>query len=277
MKTTTIRSKRGLLDLQTPAVMGILNCTPDSFFEGSRIQEETLLETANRMLEDGAEVLDVGGMSTRPGAEAVSVQEEMDRVLPAIELLAKQFPHATLSIDTYRSEVARAALDAGAFWVNDISAGELDPNMFSLVAERNCPYVLMHMQGIPVSMQKDPHYRAVTADVMAYLFNKLQELRKLGITDLVVDPGFGFGKALHHNYQMLRNLETFQQLNVPVLVGVSRKSMINKVLGTWPEDALNGTSILHAFALERGAQILRVHDVKEARQAVQLYLALTES
>jgi len=277
MKTTTIRSKRGLLDLQTPAVMGILNCTPDSFFEGSRINEETLLETANRMLEDGAEVLDVGGMSTRPGAEAVSVQEEMDRVLPAIESLSKHFPHATLSIDTYRSEVARAALDAGAFWVNDISAGDLDPNMFPLIAERNCPYILMHMQGIPVSMQKDPHYRAVTADVMGYLFNKLQELRKLGVTDLVVDPGFGFGKALHHNYQLLRNLETFQQLNVPVLVGISRKSMINKVLGTWPEDALNGTSILNAFALERGAQILRVHDVKEAKQAVQLYMALTDS
>ena len=277
MKTTSIRSKRGLLDFETPAVMGILNCTPDSFFEGSRVKEEVLLETANRMLEDGAEVLDVGGMSTRPGAEAVSVQEEMDRVLPALELLVQHFPHATISIDTYRSEVARAALDAGAFWVNDISAGDLDPLMFPLIAERNCPYVLMHMQGIPVNMQKDPSYQAVTADVMTYLFNKVQELRKLGVTDLVVDPGFGFGKALHHNYQLLRNLEALQSLNVPILVGVSRKSMINKVLGTWPEDALNGTSILHAFALERGANILRVHDVKEAKQAVQLFLALRES
>lgn len=277
MKITQIRSKRGLLSLETPAVMGIINCTPDSFFEGSRLVEDAVLQKAQQMLDEGAEVLDLGGMSTRPGAEAVSVQEEMDRVLPAIESLSKHFPHATLSIDTYRSEVARAALDAGAFWVNDISAGDLDPNMFPLIAERNCPYILMHMQGIPVSMQKDPHYRAVTADVMGYLFNKLQELRKLGITDLVVDPGFGFGKALHHNYQLLRNLETFQQLNVPVLVGISRKSMINKVLGTWPEDALNGTSILNAFALERGAQILRVHDVKEAKQAVQLYMALTDS
>jgi dihydropteroate synthase len=277
MKTTTIRSKRGLIDLETPAVMGILNLTPDSFFQGSRVKEEMLLETAHRMLEDGAEVLDVGGMSTRPGAEAVSVQEEMDRILPVIERLAQQFPHATISIDTYRSEVARAALDAGAFWVNDISAGYLDPGMFSLVAERNCPYILMHMQGIPINMQKDPSYKAVTADVMTYLFNKVQELRKLGVTDLVVDPGFGFGKALHHNYQLLRNLEALQSLDVPVLVGVSRKSMINKVLGTWPEDALNGTSILHAFALERGAKILRVHDVKEARQAVQLFLALRES
>ncbi len=277
MKTTQIRSKRGLLSLETPAVMGIINCTPDSFFEGSRLVEDEVLQKAQQMLDEGAEVLDLGGMSTRPGAEAVSVQEEMDRVLPAIESLSKHFPHATLSIDTYRSEVARAALDAGAFWVNDISAGDLDPNMFPLIAERNCPYILMHMQGIPVSMQKDPHYRAVTADVMGYLFNKLQELRKLGVTDLVVDPGFGFGKALHHNYQLLRNLETFQQLNVPVLVGISRKSMINKVLGTWPEDALNGTSILNAFALERGAQILRVHDVKEAKQAVQLYMALTDS
>jgi dihydropteroate synthase len=277
MKTTQIRSKRGLLSLETPAVMGIINCTPDSFFEGSRLVEDAVLQKAQQMLDEGAEVLDLGGMSTRPGAEAVSVQEEMDRVLPAIESLSKHFPHATLSIDTYRSEVARAALDAGAFWVNDISAGDLDPNMFPLIAERNCPYILMHMQGIPVSMQKDPHYRAVTADVMGYLFNKLQELRKLGVADLVVDPGFGFGKALHHNYQLLRNLETFQQLNVPVLVGISRKSMINKVLGTWPEDALNGTSILNAFALERGAQILRVHDVKEAKQAVQLYMALTDS
>jgi dihydropteroate synthase len=277
MKITQIRSKRGLLSLETPAVMGIINCTPDSFFEGSRLVEDAVLQKAQQMLDEGAEVLDLGGMSTRPGAEAVSVQEEMDRVLPAIESLSKHFPHATLSIDTYRSEVARAALDAGAFWVNDISAGDLDPNMFPLIAERNCPYILMHMQGIPVSMQKDPHYRAVTADVMGYLFNKLQELRKLGVTDLVVDPGFGFGKALHHNYQLLRNLETFQQLNVPVLVGISRKSMINKVLGTWPEDALNGTSILNAFALERGAQILRVHDVKEAKQAVQLYMALTDS
>lgn len=277
MKTNSIRSKRGLLDLNSPAVMGILNCTPDSFFEGSRVKEEVLLETAHRMLEDGAEVLDVGGMSTRPGAEAVSVQEEMDRVLPALELLVQNFPHSTISIDTYRSEVARAALDAGAYWVNDISAGDLDPLMFPLIAERNCPYVLMHMQGIPVNMQKDPSYRAVTADVMSYLFNKVQELRKLGVTDLVVDPGFGFGKALHHNYQLLRNLEALQSLNVPVLVGVSRKSMINKVLGTWPEDALNGTSILHAFALERGAKILRVHDVKEAKQAVQLFLALQES
>jgi len=277
MKTNSIRSKRGLLDLETPAVMGILNCTPDSFFEGSRVKEEVLLETAHRMLEDGAEVLDVGGMSTRPGAEAVSVQEELDRVLPALELLVQNFPHSTISIDTYRSEVARAALDAGAFWVNDISAGDLDPLMFPLIAERNCPYVLMHMQGIPVNMQKDPSYQAVTADVMTYLFNKVQELRKLGVTDLVVDPGFGFGKALHHNYQLLRNLEALQTLSIPVLVGISRKSMINKVLGTWPEDALNGTSILHAFALERGAKILRVHDVKEARQAVQLFLALRES
>ncbi len=277
MKITQIRSKRGLLNLEIPAVMGIINCTPDSFFEGSRLVEDAVLQKAQQMLDEGAEVLDLGGMSTRPGAQAVSVQEEMDRVLPAIESLSKHFPHATLSIDTYRSEVARAALDAGAFWVNDISAGDLDPNMFPLIAERNCPYILMHMQGIPVSMQKDPHYRAVTADVMGYLFNKLQELRKLGVTDLVVDPGFGFGKALHHNYQLLGNLETFQQLNVPVLVGISRKSMINKVLGTWPEDALNGTSILNAFALERGAQILRVHDVKEAKQAVQLYMALTDS
>ncbi len=277
MKITQIRSKRGLLNLEIPAVMGIINCTPDSFFEGSRLVEDAVLQKAQQMLDEGAEVLDLGGMSTRPGAQAVSVQEEMDRVLPAIESLSKHFPHATLSIDTYRSEVARAALDAGAFWVNDISAGDLDPNMFPLIAERNCPYILMHMQGIPVSMQKDPHYRAVTADVMGYLFNKLQELRKLGVTDLVVDPGFGFGKALHHNYQLLGNLETFQQLNVPVLVGISRKSMINKVLGTWPEDALNGTSILNAFALERGAQILRVHDVKEAKQAVQLYMALNDS
>lgn len=274
---STIRVKNGLLSLEEPAIMAIINTTPDSFFEGSRMVPQMLVDQAGTMLEQGAAILDVGGMSTRPGAAEVSVSEELDRVIPAIESLVSAFPNATISIDTYRSKVAKAAVQSGAFWVNDISAGDLDDEMLSFISEANVPYILMHMQGIPVNMQKDPHYQAVTADVLAYLYNKVTLLRKKGVTNIIIDPGFGFGKALHHNYQLLRNLETFQSLGLPVLVGVSRKSMINKVLGTWPEQALNGTTALHAFALDRGANILRVHDVQPAKEAIMLFRAMKES
>lgn len=251
--------------------MGILNITPDSFFEQSRISDaEGLIHKASDMLHNGADILDVGGQSTRPGANDIGLEEELKRVIPTIKLLRDAFPEAVLSVDTYRSEVARQAANAGANLINDISGGRLDANMFRTVSDLQLPYVLMHIQGNPKTMQTNPSYKDVVNDVFAELKSGIDSLLSMGAKDLILDPGFGFGKSLEQNYEMLLRLEEFKALNFPILVGLSRKSMVNKVLNIPATEALNGTTFLHALALERGASILRVHDVKEAVECRQL-------
>jgi dihydropteroate synthase len=268
---TTIRIGSELMDLSTPKVMGILNITPDSFFEQSRISDaEGLIHKASDMLHNGADILDVGGQSTRPGANDIGLEEELKRVIPTIKLLRDAFPEAVLSVDTYRSEVARQAANAGANLINDISGGRLDANMFRTVSDLQLPYVLMHIQGNPKTMQTNPSYKDVVNDVFAELKSGIDSLLSMGVKDLILDPGFGFGKSLEQNYEMLLRLEEFKALNFPILVGLSRKSMVNKVLNIPATEALNGTTFLHALALERGASILRVHDVKEAVECRQL-------
>jgi dihydropteroate synthase len=251
--------------------MGILNTTPDSFFDGGKYNAvDNALQQAEKMLNNGADILDIGGYSTRPNAKEVSVEEELKRTVPIIEQLNKQFPEAILSIDTFRAKVAKECVEAGAAIVNDISAGDDDNEMIPYVASVNVPYIIMHKQGIPETMQQNPTYGNVVKEVLQYLGNKVTELRKLGVNDIVADPGFGFGKTIEHNYSLLKHLSIFKILNVPLLAGVSRKSMINKVLGVKAAEALNGTTVLNTLALINGAKILRVHDVKEAKEAVSL-------
>lgn len=252
--------------------MGVLNITPDSFFDGGRNNSvDKALEQARNMLEAGAAILDVGAVSTRPGAAEVGEEEELSRLLPVVKALVAEFPDCIISVDTYRARVAEEAISAGAAIINDISGGELDPAMFETVARLGVPYVLMHMQGTPQTMQQNPQYTNVAAEVLLYLSQKLNVLRGLGVTDIMVDPGFGFGKTTEQNYQLLNNLSDIVMLGYPVLVGVSRKAMINKVLGTSPATALNGTTVVNTLALDRGAAILRVHDVKEAVEAAKIY------
>ena len=251
--------------------MGILNVTPDSFFSGSKYTEaDALVEAAGRMLEEGATFLDVGGMSSRPGAKLISPSEELDRVLPAIESLRKAYPEAFLSIDTLRAKVATKALEAGVDLVNDISGGTFDKHMISTVAKYRAPYVIMHMQGTPDKMQKKPKYDNVVLELIDFFKERIHKCREAGVLDCIIDPGFGFGKTVEHNYQLLRNLGAFSILGAPILIGLSRKSMINNVLKTKPESALNGTTALHTLALQHGASILRVHDIKEAMEVIRL-------
>ena len=260
-----------LLNLDTPKVMGILNVTPDSFYDGGRFNAtDTALQRVEKMLEDGADIIDVGGMSSRPGAPIIPVEDELKRTIPIIEEIKKHFPDTIISIDTLQSEVAREAILVGAAMINDISAGTIDPKIFEVAAELNSPYVLMHMQGKPKSMQDSPTYENVCLDLIDFFQEKLNRLKKIGINDLIVDVGFGFGKTVEHNYQLLNNLNEFKILNKPILIGVSRKSMIWKVLKTNPEQALNGTTVVHTLALLKGANILRVHDVKEAKECVAI-------
>ncbi|MCO4818799.1 MAG: dihydropteroate synthase [Bacteroidetes bacterium] len=265
--------KGTLFDLTTPKVMGILNATDDSFYDGGKfVHKDGALEHAAHMLEQGADIIDVGGASSRPGATAVPKNLEQDRVLPIIEAISKAFPQAMMSIDTNCAETAALSIKAGAHIVNDISAGDDDPNMLETVSLLKVPYIAMHKQGTPKTMQNNPHYANVVSDIAKYFLQKLEEFKRHSILDVVFDPGFGFGKSVAHNYALLKNLHTLKVLvNAPVLVGVSRKSMINKVLQVRPEDALNGTTVLHAWALQNGANILRVHDVLEAKQAVLLF------
>jgi dihydropteroate synthase len=253
--------------------MGILNVTPDSFFDGGKLADiSAVLAQAEKMLHEGASILDVGGASSRPGAVEVSASEEMQRVIPIVELLHQNFPEALLSVDTWRGAVARSAVDAGASLVNDISGGRLDAEMFDTVSQLGIPYVLMHMQGTPGDMQKSPHYEDVVTAVLDFFIEKLEVLRRLGVKDVVLDPGFGFGKTVAHNYALLKNLYVFQNvLDLPVLAGISRKSMICKPLGVKPSGALNGTTALHMVALQQGANILRAHDVREAMEVIQLW------
>lgn len=267
----TIRIKGSLLDLSTPLVMGVINLTPDSFYAESRKSNTSLiLEIASQMLQDGADILDIGGYSSRPGATPISVEEELNRVIHPIKMIKTTFPGCVISVDTFRSEVARQAIDSGASIVNDISGGELDPDMFQAVAFLQVPYILMHMRGNPETMTSQNHYEDLTRDILKELSVKLEKLEALGIHDIIVDPGFGFAKNMEQNFQLLNELEFFKWLEKPLLVGLSRKSMIHKTLGSTPDEALNGTTVANTVALLKGANILRVHDVKEAKEAVVL-------
>ena len=258
--------------LSTPATMGVLNMTPDSFYANSRVMEEKLfLQKAAKYCEEGVDFLDIGGYSSRPGAPEVAEDVEIARVAGAVALARQHFPSVFVSIDTFRASVAQAAWEAGADMVNDISGGTLDPNMFAWVAQHKVPYVLMHMKGTPLTMSGETLYENVVEEVFQYLHKKLQTLRGLGVADVVIDVGFGFAKTLEQNYVLLKNLSFFQQLEAPVLVGLSRKSMVYKALGITAEEALPGTTALHMAALCQGAKLLRVHDVKEAKQIITLY------
>jgi len=267
-----------LLMLDQPRVMGILNVTPDSFFDGGQYDSVTsALSQTERMLEEGAAIIDVGGMSSRPGAKVITPQEEQDRVLPIIRAIAGDYPKVHISIDTVYASTARTAVKAGAGMVNDISAGRIDKAMYETIAGLGVPYCLMHMQGRPETMQKRPEYDDVVREVLDFFIVETERLRALGVKDIILDPGFGFGKSVEHNYLLLKKMHVFRMLDMPVMAGLSRKSMINKVIGTRPETALNGTTALHMIALQQGAKILRVHDVREAVQVVTLWQQLEQT
>lgn len=259
------------ISLKTPVVMGIVNLTPDSFYDGGTLLvEKELLALAEKHIQDGAGIIDVGAVSTRPHATEVSEEEELKRLLPALKVLRKTFPHVFISIDTYRSIVAHAAAQEGADMMNDISGGTLDENMFAVAGKLNLPYVLMHIQGTPQTMQQNPTYKNVVEDVLAFFKQQVEKVKQSGIEQLVIDMGFGFGKTTGHNYELLAGLKGFEALGFPLLAGVSRKGMIYKPLNITPQEALNGTTVIHTLALLNGANILRVHDVKEAMQAIRL-------
>lgn len=274
----TLNCKGRLLVIDRPVVMGILNTTPDSFFAGSRMTSiDTVVRTAASMLEEGAVILDIGGQSTRPGSEVINEEKELARTVPAIEAIISRFPECIISIDTYYARVAREAVAAGASIVNDISAGALDKAMIETVASLNVPYVLMHMKGTPQTMQHSPVYENVTREVMDFFIARTSLLRSQGIRDIILDPGFGFGKNATHNFELLNQLDTFRILEMPLLAGLSRKGSIYRTLDTTAEHALNGTTVANTIALLRGASILRVHDVKAAREAVVLVEAVMKS
>lgn len=268
----TLNCRGRLLVVDKPMVMGIINVTPDSMYSGSRYEEiGALLLKAEQMLKDGAAILDIGGQSTRPGSKKINDDEELQRTIAPVEAIHKNFPEAIISIDTYYSKVAVAAVDAGASIVNDISAGNMDKSMISSVASMQVPYVCMHMQGTPQTMQQEPHYENVTKEVLDFFIAKTDELHKAGVRDIIVDPGFGFGKTTTHNFELLRNISVLNMLHCPILIGVSRKSTIYRTLGITTDEALNGTTVLNTIGLLNGASILRVHDVKEAVEAIKLF------
>lgn len=275
VQNMTINCKGQLIDLKTPKVMGVLNLTPDSFFDGGRHKnEKDILVHVEKMLMDGATFIDIGGYSSRPNAEHITAEEELKRILPIVHLILKEFPETLLSIDTFRSTVAKECVEAGAALVNDISAGKLDEMMLHTVADLKMPYIMMHMKGTPQTMLKQTDYNDVIKDVLFYFSERLAAAKELGITDIIVDPGFGFAKTREQSFALLNHLELFKMLEKPLLVGVSRKSMIYKTLQTTPDNALNGTTVLNTIALQKGASILRVHDVKEAMECIRLVEAL---
>ena len=276
MTLKSININGRLIDFSTPKVMGILNVTPDSFFEKSRYLyiNEAIVDKAGGMIEQGATFIDIGGYSTRPHAIDISVTEELDRVLPVIEIICKNFPEIAISVDTFRSEVARKSIEVGANIINDISGGNLDEKMFQTVADLNVPYILMHSRGNPETMNQLNDYQDLTLDVITELQQKVYQLRQLGVKDIIIDPGFGFAKNAKQGFEMMRNLTAFQIMELPFLVGISRKSMIWRTLNITANEALNGTTALNMFALMQGANILRVHDVKEAVETVKLYQEL---
>jgi len=264
-----------LIDLSTPKVMGILNITPDSFYDGGKNNsEQTVLDKVQKMLADGATFIDIGAYSSKPNAEFVSEADELLRIIPIIELLVKVFPDILISVDTFRSEVAKASIESGASIINDIASGNLDAKMMKTVAKYNVPYIMMHMKGNPKTMQSLANYEDILKEMLFYFSEKVNEARSLGINDLIIDPGFGFAKTLEQNFEVMNKLELFQMLDLPLLSGISRKSMIYKTLGTTPQEALNGTTFLNTVSLMKGAKILRVHDVKEAVECVKLYGSL---
>ena len=268
----TLNCNGKLLSLARPLVMGVLNVTPDSFFDGGKFATgDAVLRQTEKMLNEGAAIIDVGGMSSRPGAEITGEEEEFRRVLPVVQTLLREFPQTVISIDTIRAGVAQKAVEAGAAMVNDISAGRFDEKMYPTVAALDVPYILMHMQGAPKDMQTAPVYEDVVREVLDFFIFEIGKLRQLGVKDIVVDPGFGFGKTVDHNFELLKNMHVFKMLEAPVLAGISRKSMICKVLGVSPALALNGTTALHMVALQQGAKILRVHDVREAVETIRLW------
>lgn len=267
----SINCKGRLLSFHRPLVMGILNTTPDSFFKGSRTHTtDAVLHRAEQMLEQGAALLDIGGQSTRPNAASVSAAAEAGRVLPAIEAVHRRFPEAIISVDTFYAAVAKEAVECGASLINDVSAGTIDAAMFATVAALQVPYVLMHMQGNPQTMQKAPHYGNVVLDVFDFLNFKMAQLQQAGVKDILIDPGFGFGKTARHNFELMAGMEYFRQLNRPLLIGISRKGMVYRSLNITADEALNGSTVLYTISLMKGASILRVHDVKEAVEAVKL-------
>lgn len=268
----TINVNGKLMDFTIPKIMGILNLTPDSFFDGGTHQSlDAARSHAELLIEEGADIIDIGPYSSRPGAEPIHSQEEMDRAVPVIEMLRREFPHIPLSIDTYRSDVAEACILAGAHIINDISGGLLDDRMFPTVAKLQVPYILMHMRGTPSTMQSLVEYEDVVNDVAVELGNRVALLRELGVRDIIIDPGFGFAKTIQQNYELLLRVDELHYFGLPVLGGISRKSMLYKKLDLQPKDVLPGTIALHALLLERGVQILRVHDVKPAKQLIDIF------
>jgi len=268
----TLNSNGKQLNINTPLVMGVLNCTDDSFYEGSRSLQLTDLEKRiDLMIAEGVDIIDVGGQSTKPGAFQIETKIEIERVNGALHYIQTEYPNQWVSIDTTRSEVAQFAVEHGADIVNDISAGNMDDKMISTVAALHVPYICMHMQGRPETMQNAPTYENVTTEIIAFFKEKIAILNEAGIKEVIIDPGFGFGKTVEHNYQLMNELEQFHQLELPLLVGISRKSMIYKLLGSSPEEALNGTTVLNTIAVMKGAHILRVHDVKSAKEVIKLY------
>ena len=260
-----------ILDLESPKVMGVLNVTPDSFYDGGRFREgKVILDGVARMLEEGASIIDIGAVSTKPHAVDVRENLEKARLLPVLKMVRKQFPEVILSIDTFRANIARICVDEGAGMINDISGGVFDPAMLDMVAKLNVPFVIMHIQGTPKNMQDNPHYDDVVKEVKDFLFGQAVKLKSLGKGDIIIDPGFGFGKTVEHNFELLNRLDQFIHKDYPLMAGLSRKSMINRVLHTKPSEALNGTTVLNTIALLKGVNILRVHDVKEAIEAIKL-------
>lgn len=265
-----------LLVIDKPLVMGIINATPDSFYGGSRFSgTDKILAQAEKMISEGADILDVGGQSTRPGSEQVSEDTELSRIIESIEAIHQKFPEIIISVDTYYSTVAKKCIHAGASIVNDVSGGRMDKEMLSTIAALQVPFVVMHMKGTPQTMQQQANYENVTGEVLDFFIQKKDECKTAGIADVIIDPGFGFAKTTAHNFQVLKDLSVFKMLDAPLLVGLSRKSSVYKTLGTSPEEALNGTTVLNTVALMNGANILRVHDVKEAKEAIKLFVAVS--
>jgi len=271
-KKRSIKCRGEIIDLSEPKIMGILNVTPDSFFDGGRLKTlEDIKNHVSEMIIEGFDILDIGAYSSRPGAEMVTEKEELNRLIPVLELIKKQFPDIIISVDTFRSGIAKHVVKIfNVDIINDISSGDMDKEMFQTIAELNVPYIMMHMKGTPQTMHQNPEYKNVVKEIMDYFSLKVRQLKLLGVSDIIIDPGFGFGKTIEHNYQLLNHLKDFRIFELPVLVGLSRKSMIFKALNTTPEESLNGTSVLNTLALVGGANILRVHDIKEAKETIKL-------
>ena len=267
----TISLREKLMDFSVPKIMGILNITPDSFYDGGRYNsKDKIQKQIEKMIISGADIIDVGGYSSRPGAKDISIEDELNRVIPVIKIIKKKFPETIISIDTFRSQIASEAIISGADIVNDISGGNLDSNMFQTVSKHKVPYILMHMRGKPENMMSKTNYENLTKDICKYFSQRIDKAKSCGVNDIIIDPGFGFSKTTQQNYELLNNLEFFKEFQIPIIIGISRKSMIYKTLNTTPEKALNGSSVLHTIGLMKGANILRTHDVKEAVECVKI-------